>query len=635
MWPFSSIPEHSASEVNGRSYDYIIVGGGTAGCVLASRLSEGDASVLVIEKGHFKDNIVSRMPLLSQNMFLGDALQVQGNRWSEPIPGANGRRNRLWAVEGIGGASRMNGMLWTRGFPGDYDAWSDMGLEDWSYAKLEPYFRNIENAIVHPHSQSRGHEGPIEIRQYPFPFVWFKYFDKVVQKLGLRHEKDLNDPAAAPAMGYFNLDTAIDARGNRISAFTAYMNKSLIIQRRGRLTICTGATASRLEVDARAGFVRGVHIRSSTGPLEEYYVKARREVIVCSGAACSPQLLLLSGIGPSQASKDFEIPIVKELHAVGATLSDHYSIPIMLEVPKKETFHLLQSIWGVWHILLWLVIGKGLLSLTSMSTTIYVRTGAINKDTMEIRNRDEDGHDNLDASKPENVPDIEIMVMPNSSVERAVDGRTLISLYPTLVQPRGSGRVELVSKDPFTQPRITYPMFTNEHDIACARLAVRFTMRLAEELQYSGYPYPSTLAFAPGQDPTMLEEWEKSAPIDYLPVPMPDASSASQKAQVVVRPKQPRQNKTWRTVTDEEIDDYIRRVSHTSLHFSGTCPMSRNEHSGVVDQQLRVHGFSNLRIADTSVFPKIPSCHTMAPVMVVAERCAEMIKATWEGKKSQ
>lgn len=134
--------------------------GGTAGCVVASRLSEDqDVSVLVIEKGHVKDNLVSRMPLLSQNMFFGDALQVQSDRWSEPIPGANGRRNRLWAVEGLGGATRMNGMLWTRGFPGDYAAWSEMGLEDWSYQKLEPYFRRIENAIAHPKSKFRGHEG--------------------------------------------------------------------------------------------------------------------------------------------------------------------------------------------------------------------------------------------------------------------------------------------------------------------------------------------------------------------------------------------------------------------------------------------------------------------------------------------
>jgi choline dehydrogenase-like flavoprotein len=134
--------------------------GGTAGCALASRLSEDpNVTVLVIDKGHVNNNIVSRMPLISQNMFLGDVLQVQSERWSEPMAGANGRRSRLWAVEGIGGASRMNGMLWTRGFPGDYAAWAELGLDDWTYEKLEPYFRKIENAVAHPESSFRGHSG--------------------------------------------------------------------------------------------------------------------------------------------------------------------------------------------------------------------------------------------------------------------------------------------------------------------------------------------------------------------------------------------------------------------------------------------------------------------------------------------
>ncbi|ETS84699.1 hypothetical protein PFICI_02724 [Pestalotiopsis fici W106-1] len=644
MWPFPSYPEHSPSEVNGKTYDYIIVGGGTAGCAVAARLSEdSDVTVLVIDKGYVKDNMVSRMPLLSQNMFLGDLLQVQSNRWSEPIAGANGRRNRLWAVEGIGGASRMNGMLWTRGFPGDYAAWSELGLQDWSYEKLEPYFRKIENAIVHPESSFRGHKGPIELRQYSFPFKWTKYLEKAVEELGIRPQKDINDPSA-PAMGCFNLDTAIDKHGSRISALTAYLIREVAYKRRNRLTICTGAAASRLEVNVETGTVGGVHIQSVKEPGNHYYVRAHREVILCSGAACTPQILLLSGIGPADSSKKHGIPLIKETPAVGATLSDHYSIPIMLEVPKKETFHLLQSIWGVWHILLWVFFGKGLLSFTSMSKTIYFHSDAIDRDTMEVKGRDSEGRDMLDASLSRNVPDIEVMLMPNSSVEREVEGRTLMSLYPTLVQPRGSGRVELASTDALVQPRITYPMFTNEHDIATARLAVRFLMRLAEKLQQSKYPYPAKLAFAPGQDPSMLEEWEKSAPIDYLPLPISIASSVSGQQAPQVGSKANRnispqtrsgKDKTWKNVTNDEIDDYLKRVSHTSLHFSGTYPMSNDEKNGVVDQKLRVHGFTNLRIADTSVFPKIPSCHTMAPVLVVAERCAEMVKATWAAKKSQ
>lgn len=105
---------------------------------------------------------------MSQNMSLGDRMQLQGNRWSEPVPSAKGRINQLWGVEGLGGASRVNAMIWTRGFPGDYAAWSEMGLQDWSYEKLEPYFRKIENVKSDPGSKSRGHTGT---KEYLFTLV--------------------------------------------------------------------------------------------------------------------------------------------------------------------------------------------------------------------------------------------------------------------------------------------------------------------------------------------------------------------------------------------------------------------------------------------------------------------------------
>ncbi|KAI0189432.1 putative GMC oxidoreductase [Astrocystis sublimbata] len=620
MWPFTSYPEQEPSQVHGQTYDYVIIGGGTAGCVLASRLSEDrDVSVLVIEKGHAKDNIISRMPLISQNMFLGNIMQVQSDRWSEPMSGANGRKNKLWAVEGIGGASRMNAMLWTRGYPGDYAAWEQLGLDNWGYDKMEPYFRRIENAVCHPGSGYRGHQGPVELRQFRYPFLWPKYFDKAAEELGLRTGGDLNDPTA-PAMGLFTLDAAIDKRGNRISALSAYLSKAVVSQRRGRLTICTGAVASRLETNAQTVLATGVYIRSLKGAETEFFINARREIILCSGAVCTPQLLL-SGIGPKSSAERFQIPFTAEL-PVGSHLWDHYSIPVMLEVPKKETFHILQSIWGLWYLLLWLLFGKGHIGYTALTTTLFLRTTTIDRQTMRIQTFDGgNGTEPLDGSCPQNIPDIEIMVMPNSSAERAVEGAALISLHPTLVQPRGSGRVELASKDALTQPKITYPLLNDDGDVAAARLAVRFTMRLAEIFQRS-YPYPSKLTFAPGQDPAPLEKWESAFPDEYL---VPKTSTS---------PDAGRQPRTWENVTDEEIDDYMRRVSHTSLHFAGTCPISNDKESGVVDQSLRVHGFSNLRIADTSVFPKIPSCHTMAPVMAVAERCADMIKSTWKEKQS-
>jgi choline dehydrogenase-like flavoprotein len=159
-------------------------------------------------------------------------------------------------------------------------------------------------------------------------------------------------------------------------------------------------------------------------------------------------------------------------------------------------------------------------------------------------------------------------------------------------------------------------MFGHEDDLRAARLAVRFSMRLAVEFQKL-YPFSAPFAFAPGNELQSLKEWERQGEVAPSPV-----------RKTVI--ESPSANKSWSNVTDDEIDDYMRRVAHTALHFSSTCPMGTDEKHGVVDQRLLVFGFTNLRIADASVLPKGTSAHTMAPVLMVAERCADFIKSTWD-----
>lgn len=215
--------------------------------------------------------------------------------------------------------------------------------------------------------------------------------------------------------------------------------------------IGTGAVVSRLKIDGSSGLVSGVHIQSSQAPADaaSFFVQARNEVILCSGAICTPQILLLSGIGPnhreSHSEDHLDIPLVKELPAVGTMFSDHYSFPIMLELPKKETLHVLESVWAVWHFFLWFLFGKGLFANTPMPSAAYVRTGAIDTETMTVKTKEADGADNLDASQPGNRPDVEIMVMPINGLERHVPGHSLFNFHPTLIQPHATGLIELVS----------------------------------------------------------------------------------------------------------------------------------------------------------------------------------------------
>ena len=178
-----------------------------------------------------------------------------------------------------------------------------------------------------------------------------------------------------------------------------------------------------------------------------------------------------------------------------------------------------------------------------------------------------------------------------------------------------------MSTDPLINPKITYPMFGHKDDLKAARLAIRLSMRLAAEFQ-SVYPFSAPFAFAPGNGLQDLSEWEELGGVEPSRVEKRAAES-------------PLAKKTWRDVTDDEIDDYMRRVAHTALHFSSTCPMGTDEKHGVVDQRLLVFGFKNLRIADASVLPKITSAHTMAPVLMVAERCADFIKDTWKNSQNE
>ncbi|KAI7779322.1 choline dehydrogenase [Diaporthe eres] len=580
MWPFSSsYPEVSPSMVDGKTYDYIIVGGGTAGCALASRLSEDpEVSVLVLEKGAVKNSLLSRSPLLSQNFHFGDKLQVVSDRFSEPSPEANGDKFQLWTAEGLGGASRINGMVMTRGPPADYNAWAqDMSLDDWAWERVEPFFRKSENNIGRPGSQARGHDGPIKTRQFRTTFAWGPYIEKAAQAVSFYHRR---------------------------------------CQRPRRY----------------AGSVRGVFVRPTaiSKSTSDVYVEARREVIVCCGALKTAQLIMLSGIGPRDPLDANGIHFLQDL-PFGRFLSDHFAFPIALELPRRETMHMFETeIYGLWHALLWFLFRTGIMSSNCIPNTIFVRSGAIDDKTIAIvaqdAESDGDGHsgNNMDISQQRNTPDIEVMMFAVSGFKRKTPGRSLFTFYPCLVQPHSQGQVELADSDLLSHPKVTHPMLRSQQDWPVARKAIRFSMRLAQEFQRSGYPHQAPIAFAPGNELDKLAEWEATAETEQSAAATTVKASRESAALASSTPA-----KTWDTVTDDEIDRYIRSVAGVSLHPSCTCRVSNDPRSGVVDQRLRVYGVRNLRIADTSVFPRMLSTHTMWPAIMVGERCADFIKKDW------
>jgi len=584
------------------------------------------------------------------------------SRFTQPITELGGRPMKVWAAEAVGGTTRINGMLLTRGVPGGYNEWAQsFGLDDWAWDKVEPFFKRSEKAVSHPDSPHRGHSGPMENRQTRWRFSSLPYYEKAARAVGLPVERDLNDPNAS-AQGYFLLDQTVDSKSRRLSAYHAWLNARIAIERRDRLSVCTGVVASKLKIDQKGKQVTGVHLRYArpSGEDKEYLVKARREVIICSGTVCTPQLLMLSGIGPKEQIDGKGIPLVHELPAVGQNLTDHYAVPIMQELPLKDTLHQIRTLWGIlWHLFLYLIFGKGFLADSSTPASIFLRTSAVDDETMTVQSTTQNGISTMDASQPHNIPDIEVMLFAVNGIGDPIPkDLSLSTLFTTLVQPFSRGRIELASTNPRAHPRIRYPALSDPRDVAALRKAARFAMRLADEFVASGYPHPAPLTFAPGMDLDYLDslyDQDKANKVgvrgtaavaiavqpEYNPTPdvsdvigRPDKPSSQEKA--AVEKQQAKVAKTdWRTVTDEQIDEYIKRVCVSSLHLTSSCSMSLGPKDGVVDQRLRVHGIRNLRIADASVFPKIPSAHTMAPTVMVAERCADFLKSEWQERKGK
>ncbi|PTB70177.1 GMC oxidoreductase [Trichoderma citrinoviride] len=532
------------------------------------------------------------------------------------------RKLSLFWGEALGGSTRINAMVLTRGPPSNYNDWSqEYGLKDWAWERVEPYFIKSENAIGHPKALYRGHRGPVENRQMPLPFSCYPYIEIAARKLGFPIYDDCNNPAAG-AQGYFSLDHTISASGRRFSAYQAWLNKDVAIARKSHLTVCTGVTVSKLEIDPESRRAVGVRIHGKGKTSDEdYRVKARREVVLCAGAIGTPPILMRSGIGPEDQLDQLGIPIVQESSAVGNNLMDHISVPIMCKLPARDTIHSLYNpLVFIWQLILWIFFGRGLLAHSSTSSTIFARMTAIDDTTLQVQTS-RDGIDTMDPMNPQNVPDVEIMVIPVSCyLDVNVTTHPLMTWQCTLVQPFSKGSLRLATTSPEHFPEVIHPLLRDDRDLVPMRKAIRMSLRLGQEFARSGYPHPAPVLYGPGMDLQYLDS------IFGFVTQLPDKEE-DKKGEITELPD-------WQTISDKTIDEYAHRTYQSSLHYACTCRMSLDPADGVVDQRLRVFGVERLRIADASVFPKIPSGHTMAPTMMVAERCADFIKETWRDKES-
>jgi choline dehydrogenase len=444
--------------------DYVIVGAGSAGCVLANRLSEHGAKVVLLEAGprdwHPWIHVPAGVLKLLYNPRVNWMYSAQGGE------GAKGRAIHWPRGRVLGGSSSINGMLFVRGNPADFDAWAQMGCRGWSYEDCLPHFKSMER-YAPGDDRFRGKSGPLLIEDYRTTLPLTHAFVQAAQQAGFPFARDLSGLEPAEGVGYSQMSRNGRFRGSTAQTFLREARK------RANLRIETDAVALGLVLDGKR--CTGVTFRQGGN---ERTVTARREVIVSSGTIASPHLLQISGIGPAEHLRSIGVPVRHELPGVGGNLSDHYATRISQRVKDAVSINQLSRGWRLAReVGVWLTTGRGALTFGVSSAQVFCR-----------------------SREGVASPDIQLLFSPASYDEAkfgALERQPGVTIAVSIARPMSRGRIMARSPDPLAHPSIEPNYLSAQGDLDVAIAGIRHARRIFAAPAFEPYRVGETL---PGPD---------------------------------------------------------------------------------------------------------------------------------------
>lgn len=578
-WLAGQTPRQQKKLLESKKYDYIIVGGGTAGCVLANRLSsKPDTNVLLIEAG-------TRSPKHPYVRIPVAILKLFKSAWdwdfaTEPASNLAERSLYLCRGKGLGGSTCTNVMLYVRGAASDYDTWArECGDDSWTASSMLQYFKRAEDCLSVENTgvgewHSRG--GPSAVSDVPYQNPLSAAFLDAARQAGFPTNNDFND-WSKPQLGFGRFQVS-QRGGERESAASAYLGAD--VRRRSNLDVLVGALVAKVELDDAKRAV-GVDLRlgGSLACSAKLASQERAEVLLTAGAIGSPHVLMLSGIGASEELAKHDITCVADRSGVGKNLQDHPACLVSRlsnsAAPKSHSSLLRISGTTVTNpiaTLQWMTKGRGPLTSPGCDHGGFLKLQP-NDDTSS--STEADTQFRFLATKSITPDGMSTIATSYKTARNLPNGFTIQTV---LARPKSKdGSVSLNSADPFDKPKIKSGYFVDKRDLTNMVAALKQARQLMAQ--------PALAQYAGDEE---------------FPGP--------------------------RLTTDEQLTAYARETVHTANAIVGTCKLGMpSDDTAVVDNKLRVIGTQKLRVCDSSIMPTLPGGQTASATIAIAEKAADMI----------